>query len=141
MATSHINRRAKYDYEFIETWTAGMSLTGTEVKSVKQFGVNFEGSWCEVKEDRIIVKHLSIPEVPGAFTHKSTQDRQLLLTNKEIKKINRMMDKGLSVIPVSIFTNTRGLLKIQIALAKGKKNYDKRETIKKRDLAREAVTS
>ena len=141
MATSHINRRAKYDYEFIETWTAGMSLTGTEVKSLKQFGVNFEGSWCEVKDDRIIVKHLSIPEVPGAFTHKSTQDRQLLLTNKEINRINRMMDKGLSVIPVSIFTNTRGLLKIQIALAKGKKNYDKRETIKKRDIAREMVAA
>ena len=141
MATSHINRRAKYDYEFIETWTAGISLSGTEVKSIKQFGVNFLGSWCDVLPDRIIVKQLSVPEVPGAFTHKSTQDRQLLLTNKEIKRINRMMDKGLSVIPVSVFTNTRGLLKMQIALAKGKKTHDKRETIKKRDLTREMVSA
>ena len=135
---NHENRRARYDYEFLETWTAGVSLLGSEVKAIKQYHVDFNGAWCEIRNGEVFCKNLTISETNSDFTHQATRERKLLLTHKEIKKMDKMMDKGLSIIPLRIFVNDRGLIKMSIAAAKGKKNWDKRETIKKRDQLRES---
>jgi SsrA-binding protein len=130
------NRRARYDYEFLETWTAGMALVGSEVKSFKSGAASLVGAWCELRGGEVFCREMQITPLSTAFSHAVVRERKLLLTNKEIKKMERMMDKGLSIIPVSAFVNERGLIKMQIAIARGKKNWDKRETIKKRDLSR-----
>lgn len=131
------NRKARFDYEWLDTWIAGMVLSGTEVKSIRAGMVDFNGAWCEIVNGELICHSLYVKESNLAFTHKATQDRKLLITKKEIKKITRIMDKGLTLVPVRIFCAKSGYLKIVIALCKGKKNWDKRETIKKRDLERE----
>ena len=131
------NRKARFDYEWLDTWIAGMVLSGTEVKSIRAGMVDFNGAWCEIFNGELICHGLYIKESNLAFTHKATQDRKLLITKKEIKKITRIMDKGLTLVPVRIFCSKSGYLKIVVALCKGKKNWDKRETIKKRDLERE----
>lgn len=130
-------RKARYDYEFLEKWTAGMCLLGSEVKAIRNGSVDFSGSWCEIRPDGVYVKNLSITPWQGQGSHEVTRDRKILLRNKEIKKLEKMMDKGLSIIPVRILNVDYGHIKIEIALAKGKKNWDKRQTIKERDIARD----
>lgn len=130
------NRKARFDYHFIELWTAGVSLMGSEVKSIKEGLVDFTGSWCELTDTGVLCHDLHVTEKSTAFTHPVKRVRQLLLTKKEIKRIGRLMDTGLTIVPVKIFVSDRGLIKMQIALAKGKKTWDKRETIKARDLER-----
>lgn len=130
------NRRARYDYEFLETWTAGVQLLGSEVKSIRNGSASLVGAWCEIRGGEVFCREMQITPLNTAFSHAVTRERRLLLNKKEIKKMERMMDTGLSIIPVSVFVNDRGLIKMQVALARGKKNWDKRETIKKRDLAR-----
>ena len=130
------NRKAKYEYEFLDKWTAGISLVGSEVKSVKAGNLDFTGSWCELRNGECILRDLYIKESETGFSHSGKRERRLLLTKKELKKLDKMMDRGLTIIPVSIFVNSKGLIKIDIALAKGKKLYDKRQVIKARDIQR-----
>lgn len=130
------NRKAKYEYEFLEKWTAGISLVGSEVKSIKAGNLDFTGSWCELKGTECWVRDLYIKESETMFSHSGKRERRLLLTKKELKKLNKMMDKGLTIIPVAIFVNAKGLIKMDIALARGKKLYDKRQAIKARDIQR-----
>ena len=130
------NRKARYEYEFLEKWTAGISLMGSEVKSIKSGNLDFTGSWCELRNGECICRDLYIKESDSGFSHKSKRERRLLLTKKELTKLGKMMDRGLTIIPVSIFVNSNGLIKMDIALARGKKLYDKRESIKARDIQR-----
>jgi SsrA-binding protein len=131
------NRRAGYDYLVIERWTAGVSLLGSEVKAIKAGHVDFTGAWCELRAGSLLCRDLYVKESESPYSHRSDRERPLLLTKKELKKIDKMMDKGLTVIPLSIWVNDRGLIKMDVGLCRGKKTWDKRETIRARDLSRD----
>jgi SsrA-binding protein len=132
-----VNRKARFNYTFLETFTAGISLLGSEVKSIQEGGVTMVDSYCIIYEGEIWAKSLNISVRLGSFQHDPSRDKKLLLKKKEIKKLQTSLDKGITIVPVKIFKNQKGRIKMEIALAKGKKNYDKREDIKKRDLERE----
>jgi SsrA-binding protein len=134
---SIFNRKAKFDYTFLETYTAGISLLGSEVKSIKELNVSLVDSFCYINSGELWIKALQITPRLGSFQHDPNRDKKLLLKKREIRKIQSSLDKGITIIPTKIFTNERGKIKIEIALAKGKKSYDKRETIKQRDVERE----
>ena len=132
-----INRKAKFDYFFIEKFSAGISLLGSEVKSIKELKVNLVDSFCYISKGEMWIKSLEISIRPGSFQHDPKRDKKLLLKKKEIQKIQSSSDKGTTIIPIRIYQNEKGKIKVEIALAKGKKNWDKREAIKERDLSRE----
>lgn len=134
------NRRASFEYFFLETYTAGIVLVGTEVKSIRQNKLNLTDSYCLFNDGELYVRnlHISPYEKSTHFNHDALRDRKLLLRKKEIKKlVNKLKDQGLTIVPKRLFIDERGFIKLEIALAKGKKLYDKRETIKDRDLSRE----
>jgi SsrA-binding protein len=123
----------------LETYTAGIVLTGTEIKSIRDGKVNLTDAYCFFQDDELIVHHLHIsPYEKGTYAnHNPTRDRKLLLTRRELKRLLvKLKDQGLTIIPTRLFINDNGLAKIEVALAKGKKLYDKRETIKERDQKR-----
>jgi len=135
------NKKAFYDYEIIESYEAGISLFGAEVKGIKNKEVSIKEAFVSFSENgkQLILKnaHVSIPQYANNLNINSTRERVLLLRKSEIEKIKKAVKvKGFTIIPISVRINEHGLIKIDIALAKGKKNYDKRETIKKRDLER-----
>ncbi len=135
------NRRAGFEYAFLEKYTAGIVLTGTEIKSIREGKVNFQDAYCLFLSDELFIRSLHIsPYTEGThYNHEPLRDRKLLLTRRELRKLaSKLKDQGLTVIPVRIFSSDRGLAKIEIALAKGKKLYDKRETIKERDVKRDS---
>ncbi|MBU1820431.1 MAG: SsrA-binding protein SmpB [Bacteroidetes bacterium] len=135
-----VNRRASFEYFFLETYSAGVALTGTEIKSIRQGKVNFQDAYCFFLGDELFVRSLHIsPYTEGThYNHDPLRDRKLLLTRRELRKLSEnLKDQGLTIIPTRMFTNERGLVKLEIALAKGKKLYDKRESIKERDVKRE----
>lgn len=134
------NRKASFEYFFIETFIAGIVLKGTEIKSLREGKANLQDAYCTFLGDEIWVKQMHIsPYVQAAhFNHDLTRERKLLLNKKEINKLRKgMQDKGNTMIPIKLFINDRGLAKLEIALAKGKKLHDKRENIKERDVKRE----
>jgi SsrA-binding protein len=135
-----VNRKAKFNYEFLETFKAGMVLTGTEIKSVKEGKVNLGDSFCYFRQGELWLKNLHISEYKnGSYAnHEPLRLRKLLLTKKEMRKLEgKIKEKGLTIIPYKIFFSERGLAKIEIVLAKGKKSFDKRESIKERDTQKE----
>lgn len=135
-----VNRKAKFNYEFLESYKAGMVLTGTEIKSVKEGKVNLGDSFCYFRQGELWLKNLHISEYKnGSYAnHEPLRLRKLLLTKKEMRKLEgKIKEKGLTIIPYKIFFSERGLAKIEIVLAKGKKSFDKRESIKERDTAKE----
>jgi SsrA-binding protein len=134
---SVVNRKAKFDYTFIETYTCGICLKGSEVKSIRGGNVSMVDSYCIFDRGELWVKSLNITPGQGSFQHDPLRDKKLLLKKKEIRKLHGSLLKGLTIIPTKMFLNERGKIKVEIALAKGKKDYDKRETIKKRDIERE----
>lgn len=136
-----INRKAKFDYEFIDTYVAGIMLKGNEISSIREGKISISESYCYFVGNELYLKNCSISSVSNEDKpiHKTAQNEKKLLLNKsELSKIRDAIKiKGLTVIPYKVFINDRGLCKVSIAIAKGKKNYDKRETIKKRDIERE----
>jgi SsrA-binding protein len=133
------NRRASFEYFFLETYTAGVVLTGTEIKSIRDGKVNLTDAYCIFLDDELIVHHLHIsPYEKGTYAnHSPTRDRKLLLKKRELRKLAlKLKDQGLTIVPTRLYINENGLAKIDIALAKGKKLYDKRDSIKERDLKR-----
>ncbi|MFN8285008.1 MAG: SsrA-binding protein SmpB [Chitinophagales bacterium] len=135
-----VNRKAKFNYEFLDSYKAGMVLTGTEIKSIKEGKVNLGDSFCYFKQSELWLKNLHISEYKnGSYAnHEPMRLRKLLLTKKEIRKLEgKIKEKGLTIVPYKIFFNERGLAKIEINLARGKKAYDKRETLKERDTNKE----
>lgn len=135
-----VNRKAKFNYEFMESYKAGIVLTGTEIKSVKEGKVNMSDSFCYFRNGELWMKNLHISEYKfGNYAnHEPLRIRKLLLTKKEMRKLEgKIKEKGLAIIPYRIFFNERGLAKVEIELCKGKKSYDKRESIKERDTDKE----
>ncbi len=134
------NRKAGFEYSFLEKYVAGLQLQGTEIKSIRLGKVNITEGFCAFKGDELFVRNIEIqPYFAGSYyNHEPRRDRKLLLKKAELKKLQvKLKDKGLSIIPLRMFINDRGFAKIEIALAKGKKLYDKRQDIKKRDTERE----
>jgi SsrA-binding protein len=138
------NKKAAFEFHFIETFTAGIVLTGTEVKSIRDGKANFSDSFCIIQNGEMWVKNLHIHEYKeGSYNnHEPKRQRKLLLNKKEIQKIqSRLREKGTTVIPVQLYFNERGYAKLDIAVARGKKLYDKRESIKEKDMRRQMERS
>jgi SsrA-binding protein len=134
------NKKASFDYELLDTFTAGIVLTGTEIKSIRLGKASLVDTYCLVIKGEVWVKNMHIAEYfYGTFNnHAARRDRKLLLTRKELKKLeNAAQNSGFTIIPLRVFINDKGLAKIIIAIAKGKKEYDKRASIKSRDDQRE----
>lgn len=134
------NRQAYYDYFIDDKYDAGMMLTGTEVKSLRAGRASFNDSYCYFDKGELWIKSLHIAEYSHGTSsnHDPLRERKLLLNKKELRKIEgKIKDKGVTVVPLRIFFSEKGLAKIEIGLGKGKKLYDKRETIKQRDTERE----
>ncbi len=134
------NRRAKFDYQFIEQLTAGMVLTGTEIKSIREGKAALVDSYCYFRKDELYIKNLNITEYSKGthYNHEPNRERKLLLSKAELRKLQKKLnDQGLTVVPVRLFISESGYAKLDIALAKGKKVFDKRESIKKRDTEKE----
>lgn len=134
------NRRATFDFDIIDTYVAGIVLTGTEIKSIRLGKAGLTDSFCYENNGEIWIKNMYIGEYfYGSYNnHSSRRDRKLLLNKKEINELGTASkDNGFSIIPLKVFVNDRGLAKVQIALAKGKKAYDKRQSIKEREDKRE----
>jgi SsrA-binding protein len=134
------NRRAAFEFYFLETFVAGMVLSGTEIKSVRDHLVQLQDAYGVVQNEEVWIRNLSIEAYKRAafFNHSARHDRKLLLNRNEIKKIvGKLKDKGITLIPVRMFISSGGYAKLEIALAKGKKTYDKRETIKEREVNRD----
>lgn len=134
------NRSAYYEYHIEDTFTAGMVLTGTEVKSMRNGRVSFNDSYCIFHKDELFIRSLHIAEYSHgtANNHDPVRERKLLLNRRELKKLqNRIKEKGYTIVPLKIFFNEKNLAKLDIGLGKGKKLHDKRETVKQRDVQRE----
>lgn len=135
-----LNRRASFEFTFIDRYTAGIQLKGSEIKSIRQGKATINDAHCIVFGGELFVKGMNIAEYrnAGNFGHLPTADRKLLLTKHELKKLgDALKNKGLTIIPLRLFVNEKGYAKLEIALAKGKKAHDKRDSMKKRDADRE----
>ncbi|MDX1975542.1 MAG: SsrA-binding protein SmpB [Rickettsiales bacterium] len=138
--TVSFNRKARFEYNFDEEFEAGIVLTGTEVKSLRAGKVNIADAYAGVKDDAIWLFNATIAEYPGGnrFNHEPRRDRKLLLHRKQVNKlIGRLKTKGVTLVPLSLYFNSRGLAKLKLAIGVGKKAYEKRDTIKKRDWERD----
>ena len=134
------NKKASFDYEFIETYEAGIQLKGSEIKSLREGKASFADAFCHFMRDELWVKgiHISGYKFATYNGHEERRDRKLLLHKRELKKLRKgVEEKGYTIVPYKLYINNRGWAKLLIALARGKKQYDKRETIKKRDIQRE----
>ncbi|MBC5862713.1 SsrA-binding protein SmpB [Flavobacterium sp. F-328] len=135
------NKRAKFDYEILDTYTAGIVLAGTEIKSIRLGKANITESFCEFNSNaELFAINTYIEEYAfgNQFNHKSRSERKLLLKRKELKGLLKSVQaKGLTIVPLKLFTNEKGLAKLQIGLCKGKKTYDKRESLKEQDTKRD----
>ena len=134
------NRRASFEYTFLDTFTAGLVLTGTEIKSIRQGKANLTDSYCLFFQDELYVRNMHISKYDEGthFNHDPLRDRKLLLSKKELKKLQKeLKNVGLTIIPTRLFISDHGYAKLNFALAKGKKNFDKRDDIKEKDVKRE----
>lgn len=134
------NRKASHEYEFIDKYVAGVVLKGTEIKSIRNSQVNMSDSHCVFIEEELWIKNLHISEYGnGGYTnHEPKRERKLLLNKQELEKIHgKVKTKGVTIIPLRLFVNEKGRAKIEIAVAKGKKLFDKRESLKEKDNKRD----
>ena len=136
------NRKANYNYFLLEEYVAGIALIGCEIKSIRNRDVNMSDSYCTFVGNELIIKNMHIsPYKNSGFTYKDydpKRDRKLLLTKRELRKLQKDVQiKGHTITPVNLYINDKGLVKLTIAMAKGKHTYDKSQTIKERDLDRE----
>ena len=127
------NRKTKFEYTFLETYEAGIVLTGSEVKAIRNGKVNMTDTYCYFKGSELYVKNISISLSDG----EGTRERKLLLKKQELKRLKSKLLNGLTIVPTRIYLNERGFVKMEIVLAQGKKIHDKRNTIKERDIQRE----
>jgi SsrA-binding protein len=137
MKTLVTNRKAKFEYEYLQEYEAGIVLFGSEVKAIKDGKVSIVNAFCYIRDDEMFVKNFIITSEGEFFGHSENRDKKLLLHKSEIRKIKNNLTKGLTIIPFWFYLNDGNKIKCRIAIAKGKKNYDKRETIKKRDTEKE----
>lgn len=143
MATSNLNiknKKASYEYSFLEKFTAGIQLTGTEIKSIRDSKVSIAEAYCHIKDGELFIKGMHIAEYdPASYNnHDPLRERKLLLNKVELKKLEKKLkNKGLTIIPIRMFINENGYAKLEIALAQGKKLHDKRNSLKEKDLKRD----
>lgn len=138
-----LNRKANFDYEILDTYESGIVLTGTEIKSIRLGKANLKDSYAIIKNNEIFLlnMHISSYEQGNRFNHEETRTRKLLLHKNEIRKINdKIKIKGLTIVPLKVYF-VRGKAKVEIAIARGKHTYDKKESIKQRDIDREMKKS
>lgn len=134
------NKKASFEYEFIERFTAGIKLTGTEIKSIRLGKANLVDAYCYFTAGELYVKGMNVAEYDWGTcnNHDPRRERKLLLTKKELLKLQkRSQEKGLTMVAYRLWINEKGLAKLDLALAKGKKQFDKREDIKRKDVERE----
>ena len=134
------NKRASFEYEFLEKFVAGLALTGTEIKSIREGKVHLQDGFCVFHNHELYLHQVTISPYKqgGHYNHVGDRERKLLLKKKELKKLkSKLEEKGLSIVPTRLFINDRGLAKIEIALGRGKKLFDKRQSIKEKDLKRD----
>ena len=135
-----VNRKAKFLYFFEQSFEAGIQLTGTEIKSIRNGEANLNDAYCNFERDELYVRSLYIAEYKfgNQQNHDTRRPRKLLLKKSELRKLDRKLkEKGYTLIPYRLYVNDRGLAKLEIALAKGKKSFDKRESIKQKDQKRD----
>ncbi len=134
------NKKARFEYELLDTYTAGIVLSGTEIKSIRLGKASIAESFCEFNDSgELFVVNMQVDEYSHGshYNHRPKAERKLLLNKQELKKLRKeVKNTGLTIIPLNLFINDRGLAKLKIALARGKKLYDKRETLKERDTKR-----
>ncbi|MBW7867712.1 MAG: SsrA-binding protein SmpB [Brumimicrobium sp.] len=131
-----LNKRARFEYHILDTFTAGIQLGGTEIKSIRLGKASIMEAYCVVENNEVFIRNMHIAEYSNAsfYQHKPKADRKLLLNRKEINKIDRKLQtKGFTLIPLRLFINEDGRAKLEIALAQGKKLYDKRQDLKEKD--------
>lgn len=134
------NRKASFEFTFIDKYVAGMVLKGTEIKSIRLGKASLQEAYCYFKRGELFIKgmHIAPYEQATHFNHEARRERKLLLSKKELRKLEaKSQEKSLTIVPVRLFINNRGLAKLEIALAKGKKLHDKRDSIKEKDVKRE----
>jgi len=134
------NKKAYYEYHILDKYVAGLQLLGTEIKSIRQSKANIGDAFCAFLNDGLYIRNMHIAEYShGSFyNHEAKRDRKLLLSKRELSKLKvKGEEKGFTIIPLKIFIGARGFAKVEIALAQGKKDFDKRDTIKERDTKRE----
>jgi SsrA-binding protein len=134
------NRQASFEYELLDKYVAGIVLTGTEIKSIREGKVNLQDGYCYFNNGELFVKGVNItPYAQGThYNHEPTRERKLLLKRSEIKKLEgRIEEKGLTLVPLRLFINDRGFAKLEIAVGRGKKMHDKRSSIREREAKRE----
>jgi SsrA-binding protein len=135
-----VNKKARYEYHFLQSFEAGITLVGTEVKSIKAGNANLSDAYCLFINDELIIKSMFVAEYKfgNLNNHETRRDRKLLLRRQELKKLDRRVrEKGLTIVPYKIYLSERGFIKLEIALAQGKKSFDKRQTIKEKDLKKD----
>ena len=133
------NRKASHEYQFIDTYEAGIALKGSEIKSIREGKVSLPEAFCHFQKGELFIKSMTISQyTEGTYNnHDPLRERKLLLKKVELEKLRKKSEeKGLTIIPTKLYINSRGLAKIQIALARGKKLYDKRESLKQKDQKR-----
>lgn len=134
------NRKASHEFTFLDKFTAGVKLTGTEIKSIRVKDVNLNDAFCSFTGDELYIRnmHIGIYGHGTVWNHEPKAERKLLLNRSELKKLqNKLKDQGLTIVPLKMFISNSGFAKIDIALAKGKKLYDKREDMKMKDQKRD----
>lgn len=134
------NKRAKFEYNLLDKYVAGLQLSGTEIKSIRNSKANLNDSFCSFKGNELFIvgMHINEYEFGNYANHQPKRDRKLLLNRQELDKISKKLkDVGLTIVPLRLFINDKGWAKIEIAVAKGKKLHDKRNTIKDRDIKRD----
>jgi len=134
------NKKASFQYFLLETFMAGIQLTGTEIKSIRAGKVSLSESYCAFKNDELFVHNMHISEysLGTHYNHEPKRTRKLLLSKRELRRLlGKVKERGFTIVPTVLFINDKGLAKLEIALAKGKHFYDKRESLKKKDMKRD----
>lgn len=130
------NKRARFEYHLFDTFEAGMQLKGTEIKSIRMGKASIKEAFCVIENNEVYIRNMHIAEYINAsfYQHPTKRDRKLLLSRREIDKLEKkLLTKGFTIVPLKIFINDKGYAKVQIALAQGKKLYDKRQDLKEKD--------
>jgi SsrA-binding protein len=132
-----VNKKSKFEYEFIRTLNAGIQLLGSEVKSIRESRVDFTDSYCYFNDGELFIRNLHVSTTDSHYSHEAKRERKLLLKRRELDKLGKDLVKNMTIVPYRIYETEKSIFKIEIALGRGKKLYDKRETIKNRDIERE----
>ena len=132
-----VNKKSKFEYEFIRTLNAGIQLTGSEVKSIRESRVDFTDSYCYFNDGELFIRNLHVSTTDSHYSHEAKRERKLLLKRRELDKLGKDLVKNMTIVPYRIYETEKSIFKIEIALGRGKKLYDKRQSIKERDIDRD----